>query len=362
MRAAIITIFDKLNYGNRLQNYAVQYVLHHMQLETVTYAFDAGITKAQRIKYFLQKASGYRLPGATSFWKYYIPKCLKFEQFNRKHIAYKYINLMDEIDRRMDYYIVGSDQVWNPLWYDTDSNKKDAYLLTFAEKRKKVCFSPSFGLEELPEEWKPWFRKQLLEFEYISVRETAGVKIIRDLTGLEAEVLIDPTLMLSKEEWRKIAHPSPVVDYREDYIFVYFLGGAPENGKKDIEVLAQKYHYRIVDVLDMSKPEYLSDPGEFIYLLANAKMVLTDSFHGCVFSFMFDKPFWVYGRVNGMNMNSRIETFLGKFHLEGRRRDQAEILDDFETDFWEGKEILRSEKEKVRTFLKKSMWESAGPK
>ncbi len=356
MKAAIITIFDKLNYGNRLQNYAVQYVLNQMQMETVTYAFDFDrITKIQKIKFFLQKISKFRLPGTIHFWKYYVAKCLKFEKFNNKHIKYKYYHSINEIDKSMDYFIVGSDQVWNPLWYDMTSCQQDVYLLTFVEKKKKICFSPSFGLEELPEEWKPWFLKHLREFEFLSVRETAGAEIIRELTEREAEVLIDPTLMLSQDEWMKIAHPTDAADYRDEYIFVYFLGGVSEKGKRDIDILVQEYQYRIINVLDESKPEYMSDPGEFIYLIANAKMILTDSFHGCVFSFIFNKPFWVYDRVNGMNMNSRIETFLGKFELGERKRIQTEMLVDFETDYEKGKEILCNEKERVTSFLNKSM-------
>lgn len=357
MKAAIITIFDKTNYGNRLQNYAVQYVLGKMKLETITYAYEPQkITNMQKVKHCLQKVTGYCLPGSVSYWKYYFSKLLRFEKFNNKRLNYKYIKSIDEIAKEIDYFVLGSDQVWNPLWYD--SVKRDLYLLTFTERCKKVCFSPSFGLRELPEEWNAWFKKYLLDFEYLSVRENAGAKIIENLTGQEAEVLIDPTLMLTKEEWMKIAYPQKKVNYDEEYIFIYFLGGISDVGKNDINLLEKKYGYKIVDVLDMDKLEYMSDPGEFIYLIAHAKMILTDSFHGCVFSFLFDKLFWVYDRVGGGDMNSRIDTFLGKFHLESMKREQTEAFRIFEIDYSASKEILCAEKEKVIAFLNKSIHRS----
>ena len=356
MTAAIMTIFDIYNYGNRLQNYAVQYVLNQMQLETVTFVSDSErISQVQKIKYFLQKITKYHLPGSVPYWKYSLPKCLKFEGFNRRYIKVKRFQSIGRIDRGIDYFIVGSDQVWNPLWYDSESCKKDRYLLTFTEKRKKICFSPSFGLTELPEEWKPWFKEHLLGFENLSVRETAGAKIIKELTGQEAEVLIDPTLMLSKDEWMEIARQPVQIGSQKKYAFAFFLGGMSDTVKKDIVLLVQRHGYMILDVLDMSRPEYMSDPSEFLYLLANAEMILTDSFHGCVFSFIFDKPFWVYDRIEGMDMNSRMETFLRKFDLEGRKRNQAEAIDDFTVDYSKGKSILCIEREKVIAFLKKSM-------
>lgn len=356
MKAAIMTIYDISNYGNRLQNYAVQFVLNKMQLETVTYAHDSErITYVQKIKYLIQTASCYHIPGNISYWKYYMPKCMIFEKFNDRYIKHTYFKTIDEIDKNIDYFIIGSDQVWNPLWYDRALCKKDIFLLSFVEKTKKVCFSPSFGLERLPQKWEPWFKKNLEDFEYLSVRENAGAKIIKELTGREAEVLIDPTLMLSKDEWMKIAQPPVKVIKNEEYVFTYFLGGVSEKGKEDIAFLMQNYNYRIIDVLDMSKPEYMSDPSEFIFLIANAKMILTDSFHGCVFSFIFDKPFWVYDRVNGMEMNSRIETFLSKFDLKGRKRKGETAIDNFKVDYSKGKEILCNEKEKLVAFLSKSI-------
>lgn len=356
MTAAIMTIFDIYNYGNRLQNYAVQHILNQMHLETVTYVSDMErIGQVQKIKYFLQKITKYHLPGSVAYWKYTLPKCLRFEGFNRRYIKVRRFKSIEKIDKDIDCFVVGSDQVWNPLWYDRDSSKKDRYLLTFTEKRKRICLSPSFGLTELPEEWKPWFKEHLLGFENLSVRETAGAKIIKELTGQEAEVLIDPTLMLSKEEWMEIARPSVQDGPQAKYVFAFFLGGMSDTVKKDIDLLVQRHGYMVMDVLDISRPEYMSDPSEFIYLLANAEMILTDSFHGCVFSFIFDKPFWVYDRINGMDMNSRMETLLRKFDLEGRKRCQAEAIDDFGIDYSKGKGILCHEKEKMTAFLKKSM-------
>ena len=82
--------------------------------------------------------------------------------------------------------------------------RKDAFLLNFFDAKQKVCFAPSFGVSEIGDEWKLLFAEKLKEIPYLSVREEAGAEIIKQLTGKSAEVLIDPTLMLDANEWRKI--------------------------------------------------------------------------------------------------------------------------------------------------------------
>lgn len=350
-KAGIVTIYDpNPNYGNRLQNYAVQETLKKLGLEVETLSFEQSkINFKVLIKYYLQKISGYKLPGEKNFWKLYIPKVIKFENFNKKYIKTVKINNLKEI-REKDFFVVGSDQVWNPEWYEDCKIKKEMYLLTFADDSKKICFSPSFSVEKLPSKWEEWFKVNLNKFPRLSVREDTGAKIIENLTGRKAEVLIDPTLMLSKEEWKKLSADNKITE--KDYILTYFLGGRDEKTDEDFKKYSKELDTKVYNLLDYSQPDiYTSDPCEFVNLIDNAKLVVTDSFHACVFSFIFKKPFLLYNRIGKSDMMSRMDTFLKKFKLERKYIFSKEKNELLECEYEQGYEILKQEQKKVYKFL-----------
>lgn len=357
MKVGIVTIFDpNANYGNKLQNYAVYQILLGMGLEPKTlYVEKQGVNLKGRIKFFIHKITNYNFAKNVNYWKYRYEKIKKFDKFNCKYIPNEQIKSFDNLNKEYDYFVVGSDQVWNPNWYNR--MKKEAYLLNFAKSKQKVCFSPSFGLSELPNEWKEHFRNALKTFPNISVREEAGAKIVKELTGKTAEVLIDPTLMLKKEEWIKIESKPENLDFNQEYILTYFLGGKTKEQEEYIKKIADDNKLTIYNLLDYTEPKLRKiDPAEFIYLIHNAKIVFTDSFHACVFSFIFVKPFQVFPR-NGTtgNMMSRIETLLNKFSLQ--RKLYTSIENNlFECDYSEGYKQLKEEQDKVKTFLRKSLF------
>lgn len=360
MQISVVTIVDpNSNYGNRLQNYAVQEVIKTFGADVHTICFEGNyISQIQWIKYLIQKITAYRLPGNNIYWKCIIPRQIKFSRFNIKYINItKVKKLNDIVNDSADYYIVGSDQVWNPQWYDENTLKQYIYLLTFTSAEKKVCFSPSFGTSKLPDKWIPWFKRYLSDFPMISVREEAGARIVRELTGKTAEVLIDPTMMLDVSDWLKIAKKPKKVNFIKPYILTYFLGGRSDRVNRDLQKYAEENNLKIYNLLDFEQPDiYVSGPSEFIYLIANANLVMTDSFHACVFSFLFKKPFLVYQR-NGKenNMMSRMYTLLKKFRLERKYVDSGLSNDIFECNYEAGYQQLEQERKKVLTFLKKSM-------
>lgn len=357
-KAAIITIYDPLpNYGNRLQNYAVQKVLRQCKIDNVTIAYEnSKINFKKRIKYVLQCFSNYKLPGSKQYWQKTFPQFLSFEKFNKKYIHTKYITHLDDIVR-CDYYVLGSDQVWNTAWYHEDDMKKELFLLTFAQPEQKVCFSPSFGTDTLSNEWSEWFREHLKSFPSLSVREEAGQRIINNLIGKDAVVLIDPTMMLDATDWMKIAKKPKKLNCDKPYILTYFLGGRSEQVNHDLCRLANQYHAHVYNLMDMDQPDvYVSGPSEFIYLISRAQMVLTDSFHACVFSFLFNKPFLVYPREgNDNNMMSRMDTLLKKFHLERKYVNSGLPNKPLERDYQKGYEVLAQERKKTLNYLKSVM-------
>lgn len=355
-KAGIVTMYYECspNYGNRLQNYAVKRVLEKRKMDTVTYNFqNREIDLEKQVRYLAHILTGFRLTGDKRYWKVIFRRQFRFERFSQKYIRTARIEKTSDI-REMDYYVIGSDQVWNPIWYEPgDDLLKEMYFLDFAEPRKRVCMAPSFGIEQLPEEWKPFFREKLKRFPMLSVREEAGARIIKELTGQDAFVMVDPTMLLTKEEWRKISRRPRGV--KEGYILTYFLSEKTTDAKRLLgELRGEKNVYELLNP-DCPLLE-AADPSEFLWLFDHADLVLTDSFHACVFSFLFGKPFVVFDRnLDGVNMNSRLGTLLTKFHLERKYAASGLENDIWEHDYTQGYQQLEVEREKAMEFLSKSL-------
>jgi len=325
MKIGIITIQDSRNYGNRLQNYAVAKVLEKNGDEVCSYGFERMYTASlkQEIKKFVHIVTRYRLSRNSKEKIREIGRETNFLLFNRRNIKGKYLKSIEDISADdADCFFVGSDQVWNPAWFSLPEwkYKKDAFFLTFARDNQKLCFSPSFGIDEVPDEWYQWFKENISKFSRLSVREESGAAIIKEMTGQDAKVLIDPTMMLTASDWNEIAIPPKKVDCQRQYIFVYFLGELTDDVNSELQEYANKNSYEIYNIRDKENIDlFISGPAEFVYLLGHASMVVTDSFHACAFSLIYGKDFVVYprkGKTSGMM--SRIDTLLDTFMLEGK--------------------------------------------
>lgn len=355
MKIAIVTINDPIpNYGNRLQNYAVNKVLKDMGLAPVTLYVEKQNVLKNKLKRIVNIITRYHFSRNAEYSKLKYIKQNKFRNFNNKYIKSRRIRNFHYLDKQYDYFVLGSDQVWNPSWYD--ENKKKAYLLTFAKPEQKVCFAPSFGIDQLPEVWSGYFKEKLNLFHNISVREESGALLVEELTGKRAIVLIDPTLMLDVQDWRKIESQPQKISKEDQFILTYFIGEYSKEQKEYIKDISSKYHMKIYNLLDPSQQELFSaDPGEFVWLINHAKVVFTDSYHGCVFSFLYNKPFQVFERVDHeKNMMSRIHTFLNTFHLQERIYGKNTV-NLFDYNYSNGYEQLEYQRKKVITYLKKEL-------
>ena len=353
-RVGIITIFDLTNYGNRLQNYAVQKILTDQGFEAKTFhtnVFSFGFGWKYRTKKLIHVLTGYHLSKNRADWDQRNKNDL-FERFTKRYLPTEKVESIDGLAENADFFVIGSDQVWNPVWYR--SNIQDLYLLTFAKPEQKVCLSPSFGISGLPDDWKPFFRENLKTFPSLNVREKVGAEIIKELTGRDAQVTIDPTLMLDAEEWLKVAKKPHGVATRKPFLLTYFLGERTEKTQKDIDEIMKLRDLKVYHLLDLSQPRvYACGPSEFVYLFSKADIVLTDSFHACVFSFLFNKPFVVYDRVQKgwRSMNSRLESLLSMLQLERKYRDKNLGIDWFECDYTDGWTVLKEERKKLKEYL-----------
>lgn len=351
-KVVIITIYDpNPNFGNRLQNYAVQTVIENFGFEAISVAFR-NLTMEYEIKRRIYRLIGYRLTEYKAFWKMKPQQIEKFKRFNRSYIKTCKISKIKDIPDA-DFYVLGSDQLWNPQWWNQKHPEleQNIYLATFAQSEKIVCFSPSFGCNRISDEWIQWFSEKLNRISSFSVREEEGRRIINELTGKDALVTIDPTLMLTRNEWDEIAR-KPFNMKKEKYILTYFLGGKSNSMDDEIDQYAKTVGAKVYSLFDLDSPEwYCVSPEEFIYMIARAELILTDSFHACVFSFIYEKPFLVYDRIGASDMMSRINTFLEKFDLKRKYYNSRLKNDLLECDYSRGYARLKVEQEKLKDFL-----------
>ena len=352
----ILTIYDpNPNMGNRLQNYAVQMIFEKLRYEVKSVLFREPIINERKwkLKYFINKITNYRFANNPQYWKEIYKRYKKFDYFNEKYIKTCYIKSLKEIPMA-DYYALGSDQLWNPQWWDDKDStmEKSIYLASFANPEQIVCVSPSFGRDDIPNEWKPWFKEQLSRIPEICVREEAGKKIIKELTGKNASVTIDPTLMLTREEWDAIAEKPDNFDENGNYILTYFLGRTSERVENDLHLYSKKINAHIYRLFD-EKCEQLYDanPSNFVYLIKHASLILTDSFHACVFSFIYGRPFLVYDREGTPGMMSRMDTLFEKFDLKRKYINSGLNNDILECDYNNGYKALVNEQKKLLNFI-----------
>ncbi len=192
---------------------------------------------------------------------------------------------------------------------------------------------------------------------YLSVREEQGAKIIKDITSRNAQVVLDPTMLLTRENWREISKASNEKP-KIPYLLTYFLGNVPQDTLTRIEEIANERKLKIVNLASLKDTKYYSaDPGEFIDFIDSADVFCTDSFHGVVFSILLETPFIVFERQGKLpSMNSRIETLLSKFKFSSRvAKNITSINQIYNIDYSHVDEILSSERDKSYTYLKESL-------
>lgn len=363
MKVAIVTLIGHFNYGNRLQNYALQkFISNYAEvIETLWYEenYLPKIKRNKLDKMYLKNILKFILnwKGAREKEESYVEECIRqynIKKFSDKYINIKHIHKIDEkIDDIYDYFIVGSDQIWNPYYVGHFKEK----FLQFASFKKRIAYAASFGITDIPIEKQMFLKKALLNMKEISVRENEGKKIIKDLISRDVPVLVDPTLTLTKEEWQKI-EMIPEWYNGEKYILTYFIG-KPSSIIKNI---AKKNSWKIYNLMDRNNFNlYTSRVEEFVYLIAHAELVITDSFHASVFSILMNTPFLVVNRqIKGeADMTSRINTLMNLFGYQDRyivngecKLSEDEIL---HMDFSNVKAIQEREIERSTAYVKKAL-------
>lgn len=294
----------------------------------------------------------------------YLKKLEEYEDFRKKYLDIQSETVSDldgENYPGCDYYVVGSDQVWNLSF----SFSNPAYFLDFVKKDAvKISYAASVGMplghDKLD---RTVFEKYIPSFKHISVREKTHEAFLQEFSDTKVQTVVDPTLLLNKTDYDELIP----VDKKEDekFIFVYFLKHdttAPLTSSF-VNMVARKYNLKVIHFfVDMpnkvfknnSESFYFNGPRDFLWYIKNAEMVITNSFHGTIFSILYEKPFYTYVVKS---MASRVTDLLEGLGLEDRIIRGYKKLEDvnFEIDFIEPHRILEEKRESSLEFLKKAL-------
>jgi hypothetical protein len=350
-RVGIISLFhENINYGGVLQAYALRKVIADMGYVCEQIRYDltpqnipyeslskkiprlakthiATAIQNRKILQFVKKGFRYVFSTAVSiiFGKLYRNKRKaerrkNFKEFSRKYVPSSKIyneNTIFEAADDYDIFVTGSDQVWNPNWYSA------AFFLPFApDDKPKIAYAASVGVDTLTEEQYAFMQPMIQRLDSISVREENAVSMLEGMTDKKIEWVLDPTLLLSSEEWNEVAAENPV---KEPYVFAYILGDRKDN-QKCAKYFAKKKGLKLVTFpLTASRSirqAFFGDihsyggPDVWLSLIRDAEYVITDSFHAVVFSIVYRKRFVVLRRsVDGEkgSMNSRMYSLCKMF-------------------------------------------------
>lgn len=342
-KVGIVSCYFKHNYGSMLQAYATQQILDSFGIENETINIEENVDFASgKKKYYMSQIANLTfIKSKLGMIKLKIDQKTKkdlgknisirdkkYEEFKKVFKLTKPYKTYEELTKQCEKYssvIVGSDQLWLPV-----NVVADYYTLNWVPNNvNKIALATSFGVSTVPKKYKEEYRKFLSRIENLSVREAAGVKLVKELANREAELVCDPTLLLTKEEWMEIQKEERII--KDKYIICYFLGKNIEH-RKFAERLKQKTGYKIVSLnhadeyvkySDMFADEapYDIGPAEWINLIRNAEYVCTDSFHGTVFSLINNKKFFTFKRFSNnskVSTNSRIDSLLDVVNLKER--------------------------------------------
>lgn len=304
----IITFHGSHNYGSVLQAYATQKILRDLgyQSEIINFRMKSQkeYYKLYPIQYGIRTIIGdiMLLPNHNDR-----KICFsKFESFMKKYYVLSGPELetyddLKTVSSKYDIYLTGSDQIWSnriPELVGSELDYTGVYFLDFVEdSKKRIAFASSVG--EADEKDLSNKVKFLKKFSHISTRETYGVDLLSKLTGQFISKVLDPTLMVSKEEWLSIATKEPIVSGK--YIFLYTLRGVRKGMAwgKYLSELGKKLNMKVVCISPFFpvlvpgvENIYDAGPEDFINIISNASVVFTDSFHGTAFSINLNKPFF----------------------------------------------------------------------
>lgn len=368
-KIGIVTIYNhNYNFGAVLQAYALQRTLIELGVDAVVLDIrfkQVDVVSGKNKITISRICNKMRCEIQKIYFKDEIrrlhDRCTKYQNFKEQWILTTKTIEEEElcsIGDTFDLYIAGSDQIWNPNYW------KAAYFLDFVpDGTRKISYSASIGIREYDKAQQEYARRFLKSFSRISVRETDAVKILKSLKlRQEIEVVLDPTFLLGPVEWDRMCKKVKLPD---KYVLCCLLGESRECRKFAVR-FARERNVKLVMLTTSYKEMLINhktgdlelidvDPGEVLWTIRNATIVLTDSFHIMALSVNYGKQFYVLRRdqdTQHYNMNSRIYSFLKEIGLESRLIEGDRLPDQEMIVYEQVEKILEKRKEESLLFLK----------
>lgn len=318
-QTAIITWITYNNYGTFLQAYALQTVIRSL-------GFENKIISDTK---YVQSAKGYSWRKCASFVIRLFSRSRKLQAKGDQNMknayavfARKFLDIdwhwdsFSELDNRYNIYVCGSDQIWSPLF-------RQSYYYAGFTKKKKIAYAPSLGLKNCSKDWSEWVKPLLLQFSHLSVRETEGSELLSRIIDIPVPVVLDPTLLLSSENWQQLSESIPLTE-SSPYVLVYFLTFNPvywayvQNFAKEKGLPLRVFALNRAYLKGKDNISLFAGPLEFLQEIKGASYFFTDSFHGSIFAIHFEKSFCTLKRFQDTavnNQNSRIENLFSRLDL-----------------------------------------------
>lgn len=356
------------NQGSALQCYATQQYLSGKGFDCCLFTrHESGVARIlQSIEY---KFGAYlKLLKFPQYWSLY-RECKHPQSSNIamahetvdaiKRFAEEYVHSaqcswrqLKQLGQSDDYiaFFSGSDQIWSGFWFLTNR----IWFLRFCPERKRVAWMPSFGSDNVAEYNRDIYRRYIGEYQFVSVREASGQRIVQQLTGKEVPVLPDPVYLLSAEEWRAI---SADIECESRYILMFFISEPNPSAIAYAQNKASQCDARIIWLSydhGLKGTFVNGGPREFISYIDSAELVLTDSFHASLFSIILSTPFYVFRRTDsdGSRQLGRVHNLLEKFQMQNRLAEDMLVIEGSSWDYEAVREVLDGERRKVDRFLK----------
>lgn len=316
-KIAVLTWINYHNYGSYLQASALQHVLSdEYEVRLIDFCAAEGNRSGESAGKAFKRTVGAKVQSLLRHNPLYLS-----EEQKKKYAAYKKAVLsctppccdaaqLAELNKQFDVFIAGSDQIWAPTAFN------DPFFLNFVnDDKKKIAYAPSLGINRIDDpNLLSVYRKYLVRFDALSVREDESVRFFKKAFQLDAEWVLDPVFLLKKEEWDAFLG---LREHSEPYLLAYFLGDRKKYWKAVLKTAREQgLPIKIIPVHrnDCKFGECIeAGPREFAELIKNARFVCTDSFHAMAFSLIYNKPFFVFKRFNDRAencQNSRIYSLL----------------------------------------------------
>ncbi len=372
MKIGIITWFTGPNYGTNLQAIALQYYLRKAGHKVEIINYEVTSSKSKKEKKSIFKKIAYQPQKYVI--KYALNKYSKDIVSRNEKLAnaiQNYCSLTSKISNvnqlidtcnTFDLLVCGSDQIWNPNWYDR------FYYADYDDiKTRRISYAPSMGVNAISNEVIPEIKRSISKFDMISVREEKAAELLEPFMKSKPSVVVDPTLLLSEEEWNNLFKKRETD--LDKYVLAFFLNDEMTH-LKATRNFAKKHSYRLIVIpykgmTYLQKADIRADTGleDLLNLIKDAEYVITDSFHITVFSIIYKKQFFTFQRFKEdafTSQNVRVTNLLKIANLTSRllpyKSTTIEEMDEINYDNHETE--LKNEIKKSKDFLKKAVEKS----